>query len=1248
MFVIKRSGQKVPIRYDSITDRNIQLARDLDINVDMLSKNVILSLKDCMTTSEIDDLSSETAAYMSTYEPDYDTLAARICVSNHHKSTLSSFYETMKALYEYINPHTKRRSNIISEEFMKFVSDNKEQLDSWINHENDYNYSYFGFKTLQKLYLQKMGKKVIERPQHMLMRVSVAIHFPFVQNNDLSPILETYKELSNGTFTHASPTLFNAGSKFGNLSSCFLLQMDDAMEHIYETNTRCALISKFGGGIGIDITRIRAKGSPIHSTNGTSDGLVPMCQVLNATCRYANQCFHPDTYVLTSHGPKMIKDVTTQDIAVTMDGSFKPIVGKITNLVDKEVLQIETEHSLEDTVVTKDHKIFALKGPFDIRYLQTSGIEPSYIAAEELTTDHYVGFPDWKVESKESTFDDHDIYRFYGIMLGTGRISNTKYSITLRRSVKLDVYIFIKSFLDKRNIEYTMEIKQSEIEIYFEIPNGHEDIPSKDAIYDEQNRKRIRWDFYDCSLPHAIQIYRGLKESTVVYKERSVITGRLLVHTLKYLMLIYKVQIKGQWTNIDDNYTFVIDGSSQILSETFQSGISYKGMTWYKVTSVTQGKYSGPTYDLSILDNNNYIVLNLGVVHNSGKRKGSFAVYLQPWHPDVLDFLALRLNNPPEELRARDLFLAMWIPDIFMRRVEEDKDWSLICPSVVPELLTTHSEEFDKIYLEAEASNKAVKVVKARDVWKAILESQVESGLPYILYKDHVNKKNNQSNIGIINSSNLCVSGDTWILTFLGYAQIKDIVGKETKIWNGFEWSNVIPTKTGSDVQLLTIQFSSNSKVNMTYYHKIPVKNVTAPKGYYFVEAQDIKIGTELYTGNNPDGSKMAPVKVTGISLLEGLHDTFCFTEPLRNFGIFNGVLLGNCTEIMEYTSPDSVAVCNLASIALPKFVNIVDKTFNFKELGRIVKIIVNNINHVIDVNFYPIPEAKKNNLDLRPMGIGVQGLADVFAMLKLSWDQEEAKLLNQQIFETIYYHALEKSCEMAKVEGSYNGFEGSPASQGVLQFHMWNKTPTDMYDWEPLIEKVKKGLRNSLMIAPMPTASTAQILGNNEACEPYTSNVYSRSTLAGDFVVINKHLYKDLKELGMWDKSLVNKIIENNGSISNIEDIPAELKGIYKTVWEISQKVIIDMAADRGAFIDQSQSMNIFIDKPTHAKLSSMHMYGWKKGLKTGSYYIRSKPARDAVKFTILNEEEKKGKEFYKNGKKFVCYDDVCTSCSS
>ncbi len=785
MYVIKRDGSKVPVRYDSITDRNVEYGKDLNVDVAHLSQLVINSLKSGMSTSDIDILSSETAFYQSCYEPDYDILATRIAISNLHKSTSSSFVETVKKLQRQVNKHTGRLIITLSDEFVTYVEKHADKIEEAIDYSRDYKYNFFGLKTLQKLYLLKLDEKIIERPQHMLMRVAIAIHMDLLNDSSIDAVIDTYEALSKHQFTHASPTLFNAGNPTGNLSSCFLLDMSDDLGHIFETNKRCALISKLGGGIGINVSKIRCKGSIIHSSNGKSDGLVPMIKCFNSTANYSNQ---------------------------------------------------------------------------------------------------------------------------------------------------------------------------------------------------------------------------------------------------------------------------------------------------------------------------------------SGRRAGSFAMYLEPSHPDVMEFLALRLPTPPEELRARDIFLAMWIPDLFMERVESNGMWSLFCPNKVPQLNETYGEEYRKVYLDAEEQKLYNKQIPAQDIWKAILQSQQETGLPYISYKDHINRKSMQKNLGIVRSSNLC-------------------------------------------------------------------------------------------------------------------------------------------NEIVEVTTPDSVAVCNLASVALHKFVVFDENnapSYDYAGLGKIVKMIVRNLNKVVDKTHYPVKEAKGNNLDYRPIGLGVQGLADTFALFKCAWGSETSKTLNRSIFETIYYHALEASHELAMRDGSYTGFEGSPISNGQFHFDLWNVSPSAMWDWEVLREKCKQGVRNSLLVALMPTASSSQILGSNEAMEAFTSNIYTRSTNSGEFIVVNKHLYRDLKEMGLWNRQIVDAMIRDNGSVQEIESIPQEIKDRYKTVWEISQKIIIDMAADRAPFVDQTQSMNIFIARPSHAALSSMHFYGWKKGLKTGSYYIRSKPARDAVKFT-LGSSTSTSISTQPPKSKFVCVgEEGCLSCSS
>ncbi|MGB5819104.1 MAG: ribonucleoside-diphosphate reductase subunit alpha [Saonia sp.] len=759
MYVVKRDGRKELIMFDKITARVRKLCYGLNELVDPLkvTMRVIEGLYDGVTTSELDNLAAEIAATMTTSHPDYAKLAARISVSNLHKNTKKSFSETMKDLFEYINPRTGKKAPLLSDEVYKVISENAEKLDSTIIYNRDFGYDYFGFKTLERSYLLKLNGKIVERPQHMLMRVSVGIHL-----DDLDSVIETYELMSKKYFTHATPTLFNSGTPKPQMSSCFLLAMkDDSIDGIYDTLKQTAKISQSAGGIGLSIHNVRATGSYIAGTNGTSNGIVPMLRVFNDTARYVDQ--------------------------------------------------------------------------------------------------------------------------------------------------------------------------------------------------------------------------------------------------------------------------------------------------------------------------------------GGGKRKGSFAVYVEPWHADIYDFLDLKKNHGKEEMRARDLFYAMWIPDLFMRRVEANENWTLMCPNECTGLFSNHSEEFEKLYLKYEAEGKGRKTVKARELWEKILESQIETGTPYMLYKDAANRKSNQKNLGTIRSSNLC-------------------------------------------------------------------------------------------------------------------------------------------TEILEYTSPDEVAVCNLASIALPMFIK--NGEFDHKELFKVTKRVTKNLNKVIDRNYYPVKEAENSNIRHRPIGLGVQGLADAFIMLRLPFTSDEAKQLNQEIFETLYFAAVTASMEAAKEEGTYSSYEGSPISQGEFQHNLWGIKDEELsgrWDWGKLRKSVKKnGVRNSLLVAPMPTASTSQILGNNECFEPYTSNIYTRRVLSGEFIVVNKHLLEDLVKLGLWNENLKQELMRANGSIQHIDIIPEDIKELYKTVWELSMKDIIDMSRQRGYFIDQSQSLNLFMENANYGKLTSMHFYAWKSGLKTGMYYLRTKAAVDAIKFTLDNTKKK------------------------
>jgi ribonucleoside-diphosphate reductase alpha subunit len=751
MFILKRDKTKQKVSFDKITERINALTYGLNIEyVDpiVIAKKVISGIYAGVTTTELDELAAETAAYMSTRHPDFSILASRISVSNLHKNTSKNYKETVEKLYKY--KYEGESAPMVSKEFYTIVCKYENIIQDTLVYSRDYTYDYFGFKTLCRSYLLKIDGNIIERPQHMLMRVAIGI-----QGDDIEKIIETYNILSEKWYTHATPTLFNAGTTKPQLSSCYLLcTKEDSVDGIYDTLKQCAQISKFSGGIGLSVHDVRSNNSYIRGTSGHSSGIIPMLKVFNSTARYINQ---------------------------------------------------------------------------------------------------------------------------------------------------------------------------------------------------------------------------------------------------------------------------------------------------------------------------------------GGKRKGSIAIYIEPWHADIFDFLDLKKNHGIEEMRARDLFYALWIPDLFMKRVEEDGYWSLFCPDKARGLSDVHSEEFEKLFLKYEKEGRAIKTIKAQKLWFAILESQIETGTPYMLYKDACNMKSNQKNLGTIKSSNLCA-------------------------------------------------------------------------------------------------------------------------------------------EIVEYSSSSESAVCNLSSINLSKFVNTETKTFDYDKLGEITEIAIRNLNKVIDVNFYPTEETLKSNMLHRPVGLGVQAFADVLIMMSLPFECEEAIAVNKKIFETMYYYALKQSNTIAMEEGWYQTFPGSPASKGILQFDLWGVKPaTDRYDWDGLKKSIiEHGIRNSLLIALMPTASTAQILGNNESFEPYTSNMYTRRVLAGEFTIINKHLIKDLIKLDLWNDKTRNDLMSQGGSVQNIEHIPKHIKDIYKTVWEVKQKALIDMCSDRGAYIDQSQSFNVHIADPDYAKLTSMHFYGWKSGLKTGMYYLRTRPKVNPIQFTV------------------------------
>jgi len=902
MQVVKRDGRTEDVAFEKVQQRIVKSAEGLHVNATKVAQGVLTRLVDGITTTELDNITANLAYSWTTTHPDYGVLAARIAISNHQKNTPKTFKECLDILSE-VKDRTGAPASLVDPDLIRVVYENAELIESYIDYNRDFELDFFGFKTLEKAYLLRDStRRVVERPQHMWMRVALGLW-----KHDLTQAFVTYDLMSKKFYTHATPTLFNAGTKRPQLSSCFLLAMnDDSIKGIYKTLEDCALISQFGGGIGLHISNVRAKGSMIKGTGGVSNGLVPMLRVFNNTARYVDQCFHPDTLVETRMGAKRIVDIEADD----------------------EVLTSGTTESVEE-----------------------SG-------------KHYV----------EPIVSDKNKYQ---------------------KVVKRVEHVYSGTIYNIR-FDTGVRIRVTPKHPFLALQDGGSD-------YVEVEKLRIS----------------------------------------------SKVQTPTGYTTIEE-------------------------ITTDEVSETT-------LYDLEVQGTHDYLIKGVGFVHNGGgKRNGSFAMYLEPWHADIEDFLEMKKNTGSEEERARDLFYALWVSDLFMERVDSNGDWTLFCPSEAPGLADVVGDDFKDLYERYEREGRGRKTIKAQKLWFQILDSQIETGTPYILYKDAANKKSNQKNLGIIKSSNLC-------------------------------------------------------------------------------------------------------------------------------------------TEIMEYSSPEETAVCNLASLSLPAFVR--DGAFDFKQLREVTHIVIKNLDRVIDINYYPIPETERSNKRHRPVGLGVQGLADVFAMLGLSWESEEAAVLNKRIFAHMYYAAVQSSVDLAAKHGRYETFVGSPAWEGKFQFDLWNVAPLqdEGLDWDALANDVRRiGLRNSLLVAPMPTASTSQILGNCECIEPYATHIFTRRTLAGEFIVVNKHLVKVLLDAGLWSNEMKDAIIANNGSVQGLPGVPEHIQRIFKTVWEVKQKTLIDMAADRGPYICQSQSLNLFLADPDYRKLTSMHFYTWRKGLKTGIYYLRTKAVASAQKFTL------------------------------
>jgi ribonucleoside-diphosphate reductase alpha subunit len=1057
MKVQKRDGSVCDMMFDEISAGVVDLCRERGIgHVDpaFVAQKVCASLYDMITTAEIDVLSSEIAASLITKHPDYGRLAAAIVVRNMHKTIPNDPIEAFRLQHE---------AGTLSDATWAAVSQHQEKIREGVDLGRDYLFDYFALKTLEKSYLGRVHGSIVELPQTLWMRVSLGI-WP----QDFDRALVTYELLSKKYFTHATPTLFNAGTKHPQLSSCFLTGIKaDSIDGIYDTLKDCARISKWAGGIGLHIHDVRCRNSPIKGTNGFSSGVMPMLKVLNATARYVNQCFTPDTVVYVPGGVKEIATICPgRDRVLARDGKYHLVLQSIKTFVEKDIVSIRVDGSTDAVQCTPEHELYVY---------EPRSKKPGFKPASRLIPGDMLGFPIPTEVVDDAPDRELWTYYAYGLLVSEAGSLNENGVASIRLNDRTDIV----AWLLRRGVLYWA--RGDEVHWYVK------DLHRSDLFDDVTGEKRVHPRFMALSEEKTLEIVKGLLHGSGSYTGDAIYyhaPSKSVAYGLRRLLMRLGI-LCGGYVRESGERVLRIPRHRALRSVYPDLAVDHnlpytmrEGMMWTEVVDLSTKRYSGHVYDLNVEDDHTYTT-DTGLVHNSGKRNGSVAVYVEPWHPDILEVLDAKKNHGDEEARARDLFYAMWIPDLFMRRVKEDGTWSLFCPNKCPGLSDVYGETFDELYQRYEREGRQETTMSAQKLWFSILTSQIETGTPYMLYKDACNAKSNQKNLGTIKSSNLC-------------------------------------------------------------------------------------------------------------------------------------------TEIVEFTSPDEIAVCNLASICLSRFV---DRTaFDFGELHRVAKIVTRNLDQVIDQTFYPVSEAKHSNLRNRPVGIGVQGLADVFMELGLPFESQEARQLNRDIFETLYHGAMEASADLAEELGPYETFAGSPASQGTFQFDLWGVDPgNERHDWAALKERVKKtGLRNSLLLAPMPTATTSQIMGNNEAFEPYTSNIYLRRTLAGEFVVVNRHLIRELLELGLWNDELKNKIIASHGSVQDIPEIPVALKAVYKTAWEIKQKALIDMAADRGAFVCQSQSLNLFVSSATFAKLSSMHFYAWEKGLKTGMYYLRTQAAANPVKFTL------------------------------
>jgi len=1280
MCVVNRNGMREVIQFDRIMRRIRDLgdAANLRINYHDLVINVIEQMYDGIPTSQIDELVAQQCASMVTTHPDYGMLAGHIAVSNLHKNTDESFADVMCELWDFTDVRGKH-SPLISTDLhtIATTSPTKERIQEAMMFHRDFDIDYFGMKTLERAYLLRTNGTIRERPQHMWMRVSLGIH-----GRDLDRALETYDLMSRKQFTHATPTLFNAGTPHPQLSSCYLLGMEgDSIDGIYSTLGDCSKISKWAGGIGLHIHDVRGTGSHIRGTNGTSNGIVPMLRVFNMTARYVDQCVTPETYIYTTQGPMCIANVCAGETRVlNSEGKAEVIENVLEHPYDGEMFQIKTMHSMEPLQITGEHPVYVVANqPKGLNHdvirnrLEKKICVPEWKDVKDLTDQDMMLFRVPTHEHDITALTEEDCY-VYGVILGDGYMKNNIETghITLHATKKVRVMHRVTQYMAGKCVEYHVSETGNTARIRW---NKTICLPFRYAdIYDTNGEKHVHPRWLNLPLAKISQIVKGMMDTDGCVGNEIVFdsTSRNLIESMRYMLLRIRVMTsgyirdrigethdtaKGPITAKRLAYCLRIPKTERIceLLETECTGVWTKSfehgdLLGTRVQSVEKTMYKGTLYDLQMKETHDYTLHN-GLVHNGGgKRNGSFAIYLEPWHPDIMAFLSLKKNHGDEEQRARDLFYAVWMCDLFMRRVKANEQWSLFCPDRTPGLADIHGAEFESLYESYESQGLAVKTLPARDVWYAILDSQMETGTPYLLYKDAANKKSNQQNLGTIRSSNLCTE-------IMEYSD-----DKETAVCNlaSIALSTFVVWKP-----------INGDHTNLTMYSRANCRYCVMLRRF-------------LMENNIPH---------TVVSVDDDTMRHKMFTMIERDHGV------------VANTVPQITGVRCDGDVCAPShwngyeaFVAAYNPTFNHESLHRVAKVIAFNLNRVIDVNFYPTEKTRRSNLSHRPIGIGVQGLADTFAMMRMPFESAEAKQLNKDIFETIYHAAMTQSMELARdraydithtivpeynektwmwtgddvphnrdwsvnnmcgsngelmdvmekihptraeiaravactvaedtpptTVGAYSSFSGSPLSRGEFQFDLWGVKPSARYDWHELqADVIKWGTRNSLLMAPMPTASTSQILGNNECFEPFTSNIYTRRTNAGEFVVINRHLMRELVELGLWSVAMKDQIIRDHGSVQRITAIPADIRERYKIVWEMSMRNVIDMAADRGAYICQSQSMNLWVEEPNYKNLTAMHFYSWSKGLKTGQYYLRRKPKHQPQQFTI--EPEKRG----------------------